>query len=127
MEINMKLIVCLDETGGMSWGKRRQSRDTEVIKIAVGLMLIYSAFMPFWPVAFNMPQGFKGARDTKFSLVIGTISMWLTRVLGSWFFGIYLGMQAYGIFLSMCLDWVIRGVCFYWWYKSGHWLRFVKD
>lgn len=28
----MKLIVCLDETGGMSWGKRRQSRDTEVIK-----------------------------------------------------------------------------------------------
>ena len=103
------------------------TRDTEVIKIAVGLMLIYSAFMPFWPVAFNMPQGFKGARDTKFSLVVGTISMWLTRVLGSWFFGIYLGMQAYGIFLSMCLDWVIRGVCFYWWYKSGHWLRFVKD
>ena len=33
----MKLIVCLDEKGGMAFNKRRQSRDQEVIKRIKGI------------------------------------------------------------------------------------------
>lgn len=103
------------------------TRDADVIRISVGLMAIYGVFMPFWPDSFNMPQGFKGARDTKFSLVVGTASMWITRVIGSWFFGVCLGMQAYGVFLAMCLDWVVRALFFRRWFNSGHWLRFIRE
>ena len=83
--------------------------------------------MLFRSPSFNTPQGFRGARDTKFSLVIGTTSMWLVRVIGSWFFGVVLGWQAYGIYLAMCLDWVFRAVFYIWWFKKDTWLRFVKD
>lgn len=117
-------LICFVFTYPMAW---MFTRDTQVINISWGLMAIYGLFMPFFSPSFNIPQGFRGARDTKFSLIIGTTSMWLVRVVGSWFFGVYMGWQAYGIYLAMCLDWVFRAVFYIWWFKQDKWLRFVEE
>lgn len=117
-------VVCLTLGYPAAW---IFTRDMEVIKIVTGLLAIYGIFMPFWSTSFNMPQGFKGARDTRYCLVVGTASMWITRVFGSWFLGVYLGMQAYGPFLAMCLDWVVRAVFFKHWFDSDNWLRYIED
>lgn len=103
------------------------TRDMAVINIVYGMMVMYGVFMPFYSASFNTPNGFRGARDTKFSLVVGTISMWIVRVIGSWFFGVYLQWGAYGVYLAMCLDWVVRAIAYMWWFKKDTWLRFVKD
>ena len=117
-------IICFFFTYPLAW---IFTREPEVIRIAIGLMAIHGVFMPFWPMAFNSPQGFKGARETRYSLVVGTISMWVLRVFGSWFFGVFCHMQAYGIFLSMCLDWVVRAYYYRRWFRSGNWLKNVKE
>lgn len=103
------------------------TREVEVVRIAWILMCIYGAFMPFFSASFDTPQGFKGAGETRFSLVVGTASMWIVRVIGSWFFGVYCGMQAYGLYLAMCLDWVVRGGLYYWWFKTDNWMCYVRD
>ena len=103
------------------------TRDMNVVNIVYGMMAIYGVFMPFFSPSFNTPNGFRGARDTRFSLIVGSISMWIVRVIGSWFFGVVLGWQAYGIYFAMCLDWVVRATAFYWWFKKDHWLRLVRD
>ena len=103
------------------------TREVEVVRIAWILMCIYGAFMPFFSASFDTPQGFKGAGETRFSLVVGTASMWIVRVIGSWFFGVYCGMQAYGLYLAMCLDWVVRGGLYYWWFRSRNWMKYVRD
>lgn len=103
------------------------TRVPAVIGIVYGMLAIYGLFMPFFTFSFVTPSGFRGARDTKFSLVIGTLTMWIVRVGGSYVFGVLLGWQAYGIYFAMCLDWVFRTVAFYWWYKRDTWLRFVSD
>ncbi|MBR4878348.1 MAG: MATE family efflux transporter, partial [Clostridia bacterium] len=59
------------------------TREVEVVMISWGLMCIYGIFMPFFSFSFDTPQGFKGAGETRFSLVVGTASMWVFRVFGS--------------------------------------------
>lgn len=96
--------------------------DSEVVYIATRLIWIFAAVTPVWVPAFVVPSGFRGTRDVKFTLILGTISMWLCRVGGGYVFGVLLGLDAYGIYIGMGLDWVLRTIGFAKRRKSGHWL-----
>lgn len=117
-------LVCMTLTYPMAY---IFSRDREVVFIAWGLMVIYGIFMPFFSPSFNTPQGFRGARDTKYCLVIGTASMWVVRVLGSYLLGVALPFGVYGIYLAMCLDWVVRAAFYMARFKGRKWLKLVSD
>ena len=77
---------------------------------ALTLFYLYLVAIPItWPMSFIMPSGLRSVNDVKFVTLISIISMWLIRVLGGWFFGVYLNLGPFGINLAMCLDWVFRG------------------
>ncbi len=102
------------------------SRDPDVLRCALTMYVLETAFMPFWASSFMLPSCFRATRDVRFTLIIGTISMWSIRVFGSWVLGVKMGMQGNGIVLAMCLDWILRGIFFENRLKTEKWLTKMK-
>lgn len=101
------------------------SRDMQVVNMAVIMLLIETVFMPLWADSFMLPNVFRAARDTRVTLITGSISMWSVRVFGAWLLGVKFGMQGYGVVLAMCIDWVARCIVYTPRFKGDKWLRKV--
>ncbi|MDR3208183.1 MAG: MATE family efflux transporter [Oscillospiraceae bacterium] len=82
----------------------------ELSRSVMGLLLVTTPL--FWAVSFVAPSGLRASGDVKFTMWVSVCSMFILRVFGSWFFGVYLGMGLEGIWLSMSVDWVGRGLFF---------------
>lgn len=102
------------------------SSDPQVVYIGTRLMWIDAVILPLWVPAFVLPSGFRGAKDVFFSLIFGSISMWVFRVYGSYVLSISLGLAAYGVYWGMGLDWLIRSIGFVWRFKSGKWTARIQ-
>ena len=80
-----------------------------------------AAAIVLWPASFTLPQALRAAGDTRFTLVISTISMWTLRVgLGvlmarAWGFGVL------GIWMAMFFDWIFRAVLFVIRFRGHRW------
>ena len=61
--------------------------------------------------------------DVNFAVGLGTVSMWLVSVLGSWFLGVHLGMGLVGIWWAMALDECLRAVIYLIRFGCGSWRR----
>lgn len=103
------------------------SADPEVIYIGTRLMWIDAIILPIWVPAFVLPSAFRGAKDVFFSLIFGSISMWICRVAGSYVLGVTWGLAAYGVYWGMGLDWLVRSVGFVWRFRSGKWMKKIKE
>ncbi len=82
------------------------------------------------PLGFNLPSVFKATGDTRFTMVVSTLSMWIMRVGFSYVFSLEtvqlfgfsfpgLGMGIMGVWVAMAGDWVVRA--------SLYTTRFLKD
>lgn len=61
-----------------------------------------------WPLAFTLPQALRAAGDTKFTMLVSSVSMWTMRVGFGVLLGRYLGFGVLGIWMAMFVDWVLR-------------------
>ena len=61
--------------------------------------------------------------DVNFAVGLGTVSMWVVSVFGSWFFGVYLGLGLVGIWWAMALDECLRAVLYLIRFGCGSWRR----
>ena len=61
-----------------------------------------------WPPAFALPQALRAAGDTRFTMIVSTVSMWTMRVGFGILLGRYLGFGVVGIWMAMFVDWVVR-------------------
>jgi len=85
----------------------------EVAALARRLVLVFSALAPFlWSFAFCIPQMLRACGDAKATMYISVTSLLALRVLGSWFFGIFLDMGVMGVWMGMFVDWGGRGIGF---------------
>ena len=86
------------------------------------------------PLAFNLPSVFKAAGDSKFSMCVSTVSMWVVRVGLAYLFAsdsivIFgtevkcLGMGIFGIWVAMMADWLVRSAAFLVRFVRGTWLK----
>ncbi len=66
----------------------------------------------FWPLAFTLPQALRAAGDTKFTLIVSTVSMWTLRVGLGILLGRYWGFGVVGIWMAMFFDWLLRAAFF---------------
>ncbi len=66
----------------------------------------------FWPAAFTLPQALRAAGDTRFTMIVSTVSMWTLRVGLGVMLGRYWGFGVLGIWMSMVADWVLRAAFF---------------
>ena len=68
--------------------------------------------MALWPTAFTLPQALRAAGDTRFTLVVSTVSMWALRVGLGILLGRFWGFGVLGIWMAMFVDWMLRVALF---------------
>ena len=65
-----------------------------------------------WVPAFTLPQALRAAGDTRFTMVVSTVSMWTMRVGLGILLGRFWGFGVLGIWMSMFVDWLLRAAFF---------------
>lgn len=66
------------------------------------------AAIVLWPAAFTLPQTLRSAGDTRFTMVVSTVSMWTLRVGLGVLLGRFWGFGVLGIWMAMFADWSLR-------------------
>lgn len=74
-----------------------------------------------WPIAFQLPQSLRAAGDTRFTMTVSSLSMWIFRVIFGVLFARTLGLGVLGIWFSMYIDWFVRAVFFVTRYRGDRW------
>ena len=99
------------------------TRDTEVIRIASVMLVIFGIVSPLQSTCFVLPNGMKAVGDARFPMVFSSITAWGIRVLGTWLLGVLCGWGAYAIIVTQALDYVARSIAYCARFRGGKWLR----
>ena len=94
----------------------------EATQMCVRVMRLFNLFsIFFWPSSFTLPNSLRCGGDAKYTMVVSIISMWLFRVILSYFFVLRLHLGLAGVWLGMFIDWIFRSLCFGIRFLSGKW------
>ncbi len=100
------------------------SLSPDTIALASKMVMIYSAAgFVLWPASFILPNALRAANDVKYTMWVGIGSMFLFRVIGSWFLCVQMGLGALGVWYAMVVDWICRVSFFVPRVLSGTWLK----
>ncbi len=77
----------------------------------------------FWSCSFTLPNVLRCGGDAKFTMGVSVISMWLFRVILSYFFVLQLHSGLLGVWLGMFIDWIFRSSCFILRFRGGKWME----
>lgn len=81
---------------------------------------VFSIF--FWAFSFTLPNALRSGGDTKYTMTVSIFSMWLFRVLLSYFFVLQMNMGLLGVWMGMFIDWICRGAFFIVRFARGKWM-----
>lgn len=87
----------------------------------IRLFCVFSVF--FWALSFTLPQVLRSGGDAKFTMSISVLSMWIFRVVLSYFFVLKMDMGLMGVWLGMCIDWICRSIFFTVRFWGGKWME----
>ncbi|MBQ6528485.1 MAG: MATE family efflux transporter [Clostridia bacterium] len=65
-----------------------------------------------WPLSFVFPNSLRAAGDTRFTMVVSSLSMLIFRLGFGYILAITCGMGLIGIWVAMQIDWRVRITCF---------------
>ena len=89
------------------------------------LVIIHNLFNTIaFPFSGPLSNGLRATGDVKYTMIVSIASTIFDRFVFSIIFAIYFNMGVIGIALAMCLDWSIRGIIFYFRFKSNKWTEF---
>ena len=96
----------------------------EARDLGVLLVMIHAGCaILLWPSSFVLPQCLKAGGDANFTMIISISSMWVFRIMLSYFIGGYLGLGAIGVWISMVVDWIFRATMFITRFHSRKWIH----
>jgi putative MATE family efflux protein len=95
--------------------------DTEVIRLGATGLRVIGFGQPMQGIAFVLAGALRGAGDTKTTLVVGTASMWLSRLPIAYLLGLVAGLGVFGIWLAWAADWLVRSCLYAWKFRQGAW------
>ncbi|MDR0635879.1 MAG: MATE family efflux transporter [Treponema sp.] len=94
----------------------------ETFRLARQIAMIHGvAAVALSPVSFALPNAFRAAGDVKFPMWVSILSMLIFRIGSGYVFAYIFGLGALSVWVAMVLDWVVRGFCFIWRWRSGKW------
>lgn len=97
---------------------------TEATEIAVELLRSFAICAVFlWPLSFTVPNILRAAGDAQFTMKVSIFSMWVFRVISSYFIAGTLGIGVLGVWIGMYIDWFFRSSFFLYRYLKGKWLE----
>lgn len=94
---------------------------TSMCVTVVHWFAIFSVF--FWATSFTLPNALRSGGDAKFTMTVSIFSMWLFRVILSYFFVLKLHMGLTGVWFGMFIDWICRSCFFLLRFVSGKWMN----
>jgi MATE family multidrug resistance protein len=97
--------------------------DPDVIAAGATGIRMVGFGQPLQAAAFVLSGALRGAGDTRTTLVVGSLSMWIVRLGLAWTFGIGLGWGVAGIWLGWCADWCVRGASYIYAFHRGAWQK----
>ena len=87
------------------------------------LLLICGSIQVFFALNMVVRQGLRGVGDTRWTLLITTVSSYGVRLPLAYLFGVTLEMGLPGIWLGLCGEIVVRGMLFTARFLHGGWSR----
>ena len=101
---------------------RLYSVSPEAERYAYQIIWMHGFFgMLIWPLSFTLPQALRAAGDTRFTMIVSSVSMWPMRVGFGILLGRYLGFGVLGIWMAMFVDWGLRIAFFVPRYRGHKW------
>ena len=100
------------------------SLSEETVKLTADLLLIYLIFgVVLHPLAFAMPGCLQATNNSAYTMWVNTVAMLGFRMAAAWLLCIYLDLGAVGAWIAMGIDWMVRAVCFSWFWFTGRWKK----
>lgn len=94
----------------------------ETNELAYFLIWIHAfVTMAIWPWTFVLSQTLRAAGDTRFTMVVSTVSLWTIRMIVGIYLSTQVGMGVLGIWIAMFADWVGRATAFIIRYRGTKW------
>lgn len=75
-----------------------------------------------WVPSFLPSYGLRAAGDVRFTMIVSSLSMWITRVAMVTYLIRVCGMGPIAVWIGMASDWCVRGAFFLYRFMSGKWL-----
>lgn len=82
---------------------------------------VFSIF--FWAISFTMPHILRSGGDAGYTMTVSILSMWIFRVVLSYFFVLKMDMGLTGVWFGMFIDWICRSVFFGVRFLQGRWME----
>lgn len=85
----------------------------DTARFATIIMLIHGIGLgTLWPLAFMYNNAMRAAGDSRYVMIVASVSMWVCRVGGAYFLILGLGFSVLGVWIAWMIDWVFR-ICFF--------------
>ena len=85
----------------------------ETAELAYRLVIALAILSPIaWAYSFCLPQMLRACGDAKATMYVSICSLLILRIVGAWFFGIYLEWGVFGVWVGMFIDWFGRSIGF---------------
>ena len=87
------------------------------------LLMICGSIQVFFALNMVVRQGLRGVGDTRWTLLITTVSSYGVRLPMAYLFGVVMGLGLPGIWLGLCGELVVRGMLFTARFLHGGWAK----
>lgn len=97
------------------------NNDPEVQRLGEMLMIFIAIAQPFQAISIVWGSALRGAGDTRATLVITFIGIWVVRVCVGYLIGIVLGLGLFGVWIGWIADFLVRALLIVWRFRAGKW------
>jgi putative MATE family efflux protein len=87
------------------------------------LLVIGGSMQVFFAITMVIRQGLRGVGDTKWCLLITSLSSYAVRLPATYILGVMLGYGLVGIWIGLCGEFVVRATLFSLRFRHGGWAR----
>lgn len=103
------------------------AKDSAVLAETVRYLRITMFSEPFLALSLVLGGGLQGAGDTRSTMWVTFISMWLIRLPLAWLLSLNLGLGPVGVWFAMVSSMVMQGLMMSWRFHQGKWKHIKVD
>jgi putative MATE family efflux protein len=95
--------------------------DPEVLAVGVPAMRVIALATPVWSLGMVLSGALRGAGDTRFPLLVTTVTGWAIRVPVGYVAGLMLGFGLPGVYAGTLADALLSAALMVWRHRRGKW------
>jgi len=103
------------------------AKDSGVLSETVRYLRITMFSEPFLALSLVLGGGLQGAGDTRSTMWVTFISMWIIRLPLAWLLALNLGLGPVGVWSAMVSSMVMQGLMMSWRFREGKWKQVKVD